>query len=594
MKKISRYFICFLAVAMLFSSVSCEDKDGPYTPPEPEINPGITTGDDGDKPSFDYDITAWNGETATDAHLDYPGNDASFYHEANSFGTSILVTFNGTSASVESANSKVISKVEGAYVALNMKTNSVGTTEIIVRGTTSDGGLKIYGNKAIKLTLDGADITSTKGPAINNQCNKALFVHLTDASTNSLTDASVYSDDIYYINKTSAEDRKGCFFSEGEIIFSGTGVLKVAAHYKHAIVTDGFFKMRPGVTLVVSNTAKNAIHVKGDTDEKLGVVIDGGLLHTSVASLAGKGIKCDMKVEIKGGKQVINTTGDSEYDASTKDTSSAAGIKADGDCIISGGKLYIKSTGKGGKGINSDTNISFSGGESTIITSGGEYQYSPTITSSPKAVKADGNITISAGSLNVAALGVGSGSEGLDCAKDFTVSGGNTYIYAYDDAVNVNGAANITGGNIELYSSTNDGIDANGRLTISGGTLLCTASHAPESGIDVDKSTHFIINGGTVIAYAGALQSLPSSSSTQNSVLCKGVPCAKGAVLKVFDATGNEVVMHKCGRSIADAAFFFSTPKIAMGTYSLSVGSTEWNAFSVSSKVTTVSAPAQN
>ena len=459
--------------------------------------------DDGDIPTFDATISEWNGEMAEDAHLDVVGTDKDFYYELNTFTNRVTITYNGSTATIEQNNDKILCHTSGAYVTVDLLTNSVSNTEIVIKGKSEDGGLKVYGENKFKLLMDGVELTSKRGPAINSQCKKRMYVHLNQGTTNQLTDVASYSDDTYYLDSSADEDRKGCFFSEGNLIFSGTGVLAVTGKYKHGIVTDGYFWMRPGVSLVVTEAAKNAIHVKGDDDDNIGVYIGGGLIYTHVSSIAGKGIKTDLHVEVAGGKLLLNTSGDSEYDADENDTSSAAGIKTDGDVRISGGTLILKSTGTGGKGLNVDGNLFISGGEIIAATAGGKYTYSSSLTSSPKGVKADGDITISGGKLNISVTGKSDGSEGLESKATLTVSGGEVYVYAYDDAINAASAINVTGGKVYAYARNNDGIDSNGTMTVSGGLVIGVGTSSPEGGIDIDNSSRFKINGGTIIGLGG-------------------------------------------------------------------------------------------
>ena len=552
-----------------------------------EVTPGGlpssgSSSDDGDTPTFDPTIAEWNGEKADDAALDvvdYSNED--IYWEANSFGTdsggaTVTVAYSGSSAAVTTSDSSVKYYTDGAYVTIDMLTNSVKNVEITVSGKSDDGQLKIYGEKKFKLTLAGVDLTSKKGPAINDQCKKRTFVHLEAGSTNHLTDAASYSAEPTYLNggNESSEDRKGCLFSEGNLIFSGTGVLVVEGNCKHGIVTDGYFYMRPGVTIAVTGAAKNAVHVKGDEDDGIGVYIAGGLVYANVSATAGKGIKTDLDAEITGGKLLLNTSGDATYEADEKDTSSAAGIKTDGNVIISGGTHTLKSSGKGGKGINADGDIKVSGGETTVTTTGGKYYYSSNLTSSPKGVKADGNITVTEGKLNISVTGKSDGSEGLESKKTLTVSGGEVYSYAYDDAINAS-AIDISGGKVYAYASNNDGIDSNGSLVISGGLVIGAGTSSPESGIDCDNSNNFRINGGTVIGMGGSMLANPSSYSTQRSVVYNGVSAAKGAKICVLNSSGTPILTFELPRTMNGAAFFFSTPDIASGaSYTVSSGGT--------------------
>jgi hypothetical protein len=532
------------------------------------------TQEDGDAPSFVSTISAWDGTTATDASADVVGTDADYYYEANNFKNTVKVAYSGDNATVESSNANIIVQQTGAYVTVDMATNTVSNTEIVVSGTSDNGALKIYGSKKFKLTLNGVELTSQRGPAINSQCKKRMFVHLANGTTNKITDCATYSDDAYYLSTTD-EDRKGCLFSEGNLIFSGTGSLIVSGKQKHGIATDGYFWMRPGVTIVVNEAAKNAIHVKGDTDDGIGITVKGGLIYANVSSTAGKCIKTDLDANIDGGTLLLNTSGAATYDSDEKDTSSAACIKTDGNINISGGTLTLKSTGTGGKGLNSDGDINISGGATTITTTGGKYYYSQSLTSSPKGAKADGNVNISGGTLNISVTGKSDGSEGLESKKIMTISGGETYVYAYDDAINASSALNISGGKVFAYALNNDGIDSNGTLTISGGVVIANGTSSPECGIDVDNSSGFKINGGTVIAIAGgSLQSKPSSSSSQCSVEYGGISVSKGTKVAVLDSSSKPVLTFEMPRSLS-GSFFFSSPSLKSGSsYTITTGGT--------------------
>lgn len=578
-----RAALAVLVLGMLLSSCTVDHGfDERDIPPGEMPGGGGDGGDDGDAPGFDPTITDWGGKMADDAALDVVGTNGDIYWEANGFGTdkggvTVTVTYSGSSAAVSTSDKSVECYADGAYVTIDMQKNSVKDVEIVVSGKSDDGQLKIYGEKKFKLTLSGVELTSSKGPAINDQCKKRAFVHLTESTTNRLTDVATYSEEPRYLNGGSSEgeDRKGCLFSEGNLIFSGTGVLVVEGRHKHGIATDGCFYMRPGVTIAVTSAAKNAIHVKGDENDGMGVYMAGGLIYANVSSETGKGIKTDLDAKIAGGKLLLNTSGNAIYDSDEKDTSSAAGIKTDGNVVISGGVHTLKSTGTGGKGINADGEILISGGETTVTTTGGKFTYSQSLTSSPKGVKADSNISIDGGKLNISVTGKSDGSEGLESKKTLTVNGGEIYVYAYDDAINASSAVNISGGKVYAYASNNDGIDSNGSMVISGGLVIGVGTSEPESGIDCDNSSNFKINGGTVIGMGGTLQSSPSASSTQRSVVYNGMTATKDAKICVMNSEGKPILTFEFPRSMSGAAFFFSTPDIASGaSYTVSSGGT--------------------
>lgn len=101
-------------------------------------------------------------------------------------------------------------------MVLDLVTNTVKVAQIILSGASTDGSLKIYSPDKFKIMLDGLNLASKRGPALDNQSKKRTFVHLSDGTVNTLSDASVYADDFYYPDDVAAdgEDCKGCFFSE--------------------------------------------------------------------------------------------------------------------------------------------------------------------------------------------------------------------------------------------------------------------------------------------------------------------------------------------------------------------------------------------
>lgn len=568
--------VFLFAIAMGLTLLSCSE-DTYLWDEEIKNQQPDDRGDDGNTPDFDYTIAPYDGEKADDAAADVVGTDEDLYWEANSFKETVTVAYEGSTATVTTSNESVLYYTKGAYVTIDMLTNSVKNVEIIVSGKSDDGQLKIYGQKKFKLTLNGVELTSSVGPAINNQCKKRVFVHLADETTNRLTDASSYSDEPYYLNGATAddEDRKGCFFSEGNLIFSGTGTLVVEGKKKHGIATDGYFYMRPGITIAVIDAAKNAIHVKGDEDDAIGIKIQGGLIYANTTATAGKCLKTDLDVEIAGGRLLLNTSGGSEYDSDENDTSSPACIKADGNVRITGGTHVLKSTGMGGKGLNVDGTLQINGGTMTVTTTGGKYIYNKALdlTSSPKGVKADGDITINGGELNISVIGISDGSEGLESKSTITINNGEIYIYAYDDAMNASTDITINGGKVYCYAVNNDGIDSNGTLNLAGGLVIASGCATPEEGFDCDNSNNFKVTGGTLIGTGGSAVA-PSNTSTQRTVIYNGIAATKGTKFCIMNSSGTPIMTYELPRTMTGMSLFFSSPDLTTGNYTVSVGGT--------------------
>src|SRR5574344_1561912 len=170
------------------------------------------------------------------------------YLENSTFSTPVTITYSGTSAALSALPSGVTAVVDGANVTI---TSTIKNVYYTLSGTTTDGSFKIYSDKKFELIFNGVNITSKSGAEVNVQSSKTTFAVLTSGTTNYLADASSYS------NVPTTEDCKGTFFSEGQIVFSGTGKLSVQGNYKHAICSDDYVRMRHGSTVFVTGSVKD-------------------------------------------------------------------------------------------------------------------------------------------------------------------------------------------------------------------------------------------------------------------------------------------------------------------------------------------------
>ena len=397
---------------------------------------------------------------------------------------------------------------------------------------------------------------------------KRVFVEVKTETENYLADASSYS-------TVTGEDEKGCFFSEGQLIFSGTGALTVTGNYKHGICSDDYVRLRSGSNITVASAVKDGIHtndkiiigggilkVKASGDgldcEKGFIDIRGGLIKADISGDASKAVKAETDITLSGGQLILLTSGSAVYE--DNDLSSAAGIKCDGNLVMNGTTLLVKSTGAAGKGINCDGTLSIDNSTVKIITTGKQYVYNR-LDSSAKGIKADGNLTINSGTIWVKTPG-GEGSEGIESKSTLTVNGGDVSVYSYDDCMNASKSIVINGGNIYCYSSGNDGVDSNGTLTITGGTIVSIGTTSPEEGFDCDQNT-FKITGGTILGIGGGTSTPTSSVCTQRTVIYGGSG-SKGTLLSIQGS--DQVMSYTIPRAYSQMTLLFSSSKLASGT----------------------------
>lgn len=569
-QKIGIYAVCFCLCVACSADSPFDDWGENGT--NGGTNPGGSSGSsDASGTLLDFDVS-WEDmadnsyvEIAETIITDKNDDEYDDFIENSSFASSIQIAYANGSATVAGSVSGVTVTTNGAHVTVNA---SVAGVEYVLSGSTSNGSFKVYSDKKFKLTLAGVSLTNDSGAAINIQSGKRVFVEVKTETENYLADASSYS-------TVTGEDEKGCFFSEGQLIFSGTGALTVTGNYKHGICSDDYVRLRSGSNITVASAVKDGIHtndkiiigggilkVKASGDgldcEKGFIDIRGGLIKADISGDASKAVKAETDITLSGGQLILLTSGSAVYEGN--DLSSAAGIKCDGNLVMNGTTLSVKSTGAAGKGVNCDGTLSIDNSTVKIITTGKQYVYNR-LDSSAKGIKADGNLTINSGTIWVKTPG-GEGSEGIESKSTLTVNGGDVSVYSYDDCMNASKSIVINGGNIYCYSSGNDGVDSNGTLTITGGTIVSIGTTSPEEGFDCDQNT-FKITGGTILGIGGGTSTPTSSVCTQRTVIYGG----SGSKGTLFSIQGSDQVMsYTIPRAYSQMTLLFSSSKLVSGT----------------------------
>lgn len=150
------------------------------------------------------------------------------------------------------------------------------------------------------------------------------------------------------------------------------------------------------------------------------VYIKGGVINMEIAGSGAKGINCDSLVYVTGGRTTIINTGATRVDTTT---TTCAGVKADYNMTMTGGTLNVLCSGDDAKGLNVAQPLAFSGGELNVVVTG------KMATVMPKGVKCDTQCTISGGSFySCTPYG-----KALDCDGGYTIADGATTLNQVDD-----------------------------------------------------------------------------------------------------------------------------------------------------------------
>jgi len=442
------------------------------------------------------------------------------------FDATLTVTYNDSGVTVNGSVEGVDIQRNGARLTITNKGDK--KVKYILSGSCSDGFFKLYSSKKQAIELNGLTLTNTKGAAINNQSKKRTFIIIkgenkfSDGSTNSSGD---------YPEETAEEDMKAAIFSEGQLIFSGSGNLNVTAVGKSAITSDDYIRFMEGCNVTVNSAKGHGVRGKD------AIIVSGGTINVTLQSTA-TGKKCfttDSLMYMGGG----NVSLENNASAGTVDSelTGAAGIKADKLFVIQGGSLTINSNGKGCKCINGDGKGYFEGGTVIVKAKGANYGSNRGYGSdsnnsvSSKAIKFDGNLEL----LNSNIVATSSSHEAIESKGTIYISGGTISASAGDDAINSASTMTISDGVVYAYSSGNDGLDANGNLIIKGGSVYAIGCGSPEVGIDAntEKGYKLYITGGYVIAIGG----IENNSSVSQPVI--STSWSKNTVLSLCDGDTN-------------------------------------------------------
>ena len=468
---------------------------------------------------------------------------------ASSSANVVSIVYGGATATVDNPleNAGVAVQVAGADVTITSAAGIDGITYAL-SGTTTDGMFKIYSDGDLALRLNGVQIANANGPAINIQAHVTISVELADGTANALTDG------VTYASPPAGEDQKAAFFSEGLLIFSGSGSLLVHEQGKsqHGLGSDDCIVVDDG-SIVIESSVKDGIHTnagyvqRGGSVEVVGgndgvdagggpIEIAGGALTVRIPGADRDALKCSgdldiaggdidltvggnqskglnaANVRLTGGTVTIGTSGGVVLEASGLgyDPSYCTAVKADTLALLDGCHLTITTTGVAGRGISSDGDIVMQSGELSITSSGGGGAYID-----PEGVadayhgpclNADGDVVLSGGTVTLSHSGSGGkgisgdgdlaiGTAGSSPTLHITTAGtpipfGNGE-FAEAKAISLDSTITIDDGEITI-SSADDAIKSKHWIEINGGLIDITNC------VEGLESPNLFINGGEI------------------------------------------------------------------------------------------------
>lgn len=204
---------------------------------------------------------------------------------------------------------------EGAWFEGNILTISEGG-EYRLSGNIIDGSVYIETDEDVKLILDGLKVYNSEGAAVYCYKAKNLYIELAGDKENVFSDCAEYT---FEGKNESAEEKEpnAALYSNSDIAFSGSGILKINGSYGSGISCDGEMSLNGGtitIDAVGHGIKSGAVSMK-----------DGNVTLTAGKNGIYSGEKDNSRVVISGGKITVDSSDDC--------ISSAEGITVSGGVV---------------------------------------------------------------------------------------------------------------------------------------------------------------------------------------------------------------------------------------------------------------------
>ncbi len=320
----------------------------------------------------------------------------------------IVFSENSATYSIPAAvSSDVTITTDGANVTVT-NTNVSNEMEFVLSGSSSNGSFTYNGSYKVTFRLNGLQLTSTTGAALNILCGKRCAVVLEDGTTNTFSDYASGTQD-------------ACIYCKGHVEMEGGGTLNVTGNLTHAIKTKEYLQLKKSTgTINIVSAVGDAMNINQYYQQ------NGGTVNITSTTL-GDGIQVDStstETDELNGQTIING-GKINIVMSQEDRK---GIKSAGDITINGGTFVIAANGNGSRGIQTGTNMVIGEDKNTttitVAATGGLCTKEEDADDPHRCmgIKVDGNLTVNAGTITV--TNTGSKSRGIKVGGTYTKNGG--------------------------------------------------------------------------------------------------------------------------------------------------------------------------
>ncbi len=362
------------------------------------------------------------------------------------------------------------------------------------------GNIAVY----VEVTVSGSHVTITQSDLVSEAtCGEITYILKGESSDGSLTLNGTYKSTIELqgltlLNPSGAPlniqngKRIALSAKNGTVNTLTDG----AGSQKGAIDCKGHLELKGKGELNVKGTKSHAVYAKEYVEMKN--------LTLNILGAVKDGINCSQYFLMESGTLNIDATGDDALQTSFKDDVDRE-AEDTGTITISGGTITASISADAAKCLKADADVVISGGTLNLTTNAnGIWDSAKLKTKASACIGADGNVNITGGELTLRATG--SGGKGISCDGIFTMDGGDLNIATTGGMlVYTNGSLNhnYTSSADRIasdYKSSAKGVKADSGVVINDGNIYITTATNNAEGIESKKELD--INGGTIFVKA--------------------------------------------------------------------------------------------
>lgn len=494
-------------------------------------NTTVTSDDTSSDPVSD---TSENGNpSANPEDEESPANWSKFDLDASWAGSDTFLRCSDGGVDIEGDGSGV------SYAVGKLSITKAGT---YVLSGSLEGQIYIKAEdvEKVHLVFNGFSLTcSDYSPLYCEEADK-VSITLADGTENSVTD----NGSGYVQGTTSGNGRfAGAIHSKSSLTINGAGSLSVTTSYRHGIVSNKNLRIVSGAITV--NAVEDGL--KG----KKTLSACGGTVRVTAG---GDGLKVNEDDDEEKGYLVIE-------DGNFTVEAGGDGLDVSQLIRITGGTVRVNSVDHALRSMG-EVKI---GGDAVLELDA----YSGKSDSDAKAIKAEGDVTVSGGTIRISRS-----FEGIESKNaSVYITGGHIEINASDDGINAETFIEVSGGYLFVKAS-GDGLDSNGDLIFSGGTTIVQGPTSNGDGpLDCgDFNSVIRVTGGTLIAYGSAgMAKYPDESASTQYCMGYTVMLQQGKVYSLRDADGNAICTFEARQDAQSLCI--SSPEMKDGaTYTLYEG----------------------